>query len=78
MMLTDLKQGELAKITDLSPIHSVMKRRLLDLDILEGSFIQLKRVLPFGGPVAIETNGQQIGIRRMDAMKIKVEKVLSL
>lgn len=76
IVLTDLKQNEKAVISNLAMINSMVKRRLLDLDVLEGSIIKLKRTLPFGGPIAIEINGQLIGIRRQDATKINVKKVV--
>ncbi|RYM05117.1 ferrous iron transport protein A [Sporolactobacillus sp. THM7-7] len=73
MLLTELEPGLSAKITDLSTVDSLVQRRLNDLGVLEGEFVCLKRLLPFGGPCLFEACGQCIGIRRHDASKISVE-----
>lgn len=73
-MLVALKVGEKAVIKDLSGANALVKRRLLDLGITEGSIICIKCFMPFGGPVMLESRGQCIGIRRNEASSIEVEK----
>lgn len=73
MVLTDLKTGVKAQITDISYVNELLRRRLIDLGVMEGADIHITRSLPFGGPLALEAAGQWISIRRADAEKIKVE-----
>lgn len=75
MILSDLKCGKKARILNLASINQQFERRLMDLNIVEGTIFTVKRALSFGGPVAIESNGQNIGIRRHEANKILVEYV---
>ncbi|MFC5605152.1 FeoA family protein [Sporosarcina koreensis] len=73
MQLTDIPVGKRVRITDLSRMNGLVQRRLLDLGILEGAIINIKRSLPLGGPIAIEAKGQLIGIRRSEARMVSVE-----
>ncbi len=73
-MLSDLKQGEKARISDFSKLSGLVKRRLIDMGIYEGVEVCLKGNMPFGGPFMIETYGQCVGIRRNEAATIRVEK----
>jgi ferrous iron transport protein A len=70
-----LKLGEKGKIIDISHVGHLVQRRLLDLGITEGSEVCVKCVMPFGGPVMIESCGQCVGIRRKEAVQIEVEKI---
>ncbi|WP_027416626.1 FeoA family protein [Aneurinibacillus terranovensis] len=75
MFLTDIKPGSKARILDTGSVSDMVRRRLIDLGIMEGSIINIKRILPFGGPFAIESGGQWIGIRRCEAKRIQVEAI---
>lgn len=70
-----LKAGGKGKIINLSQVGLLVQRRLLDLGITEGSEVCVKCVMPFGGPVMIESCGQCVGIRRREAVQIEVEKI---
>lgn len=74
-MFSSFKAGEKGKIIDISHVSHLVQRRLLDLGITEGSEVCVKCIMPFGGPVMIESCGQCIGIRRKEAVQIEVEKV---
>lgn len=71
--LLDIPRGMKVCVSDISGVSAVLRRRLIDLGIMEGAEISIKRKLPFGGPLALEVNGQWIGIRRWEAGKIEVE-----
>ncbi|MFB6465201.1 ferrous iron transport protein A [Cytobacillus sp. Hz8] len=74
-MLSQLKKGVKARIKNISEIDALVRRRLLDLGITEGSEVCVKCAMPFGGPFMIESYGQCIGIRRKEASRIEVEKL---
>ncbi|MBL4955156.1 FeoA family protein [Neobacillus sp. OS1-32] len=69
------KAGDKGKIVDLSHVSQLVQRRLLDLGITEGSEVCVKCVMPFGGPIMIESCGQCIGIRRKEAIQMEVVKI---
>ncbi|WP_394233277.1 ferrous iron transport protein A [Niallia oryzisoli] len=74
-MLGKLKIGEKGKIADLSKADRLVRRRLLDLGITEGTEVMIKGIMPFGGPFMLESYGQCVGIRRREALLIKVERI---
>lgn len=74
-VLGKLKEGEKAKIIDISQIDYLVRRRLLDLGITEGAEVCIKCCMPFGGPVMVESCGQCVGIRRKEAIQIGVERL---
>lgn len=73
-MLAALKAGDRAVIKDISGANSLVRRRLLDLGITEGATVSVKCMMPFGGPIMLESCGQCVGIRRNEAWRIEVEK----
>ncbi|MFF2752433.1 ferrous iron transport protein A [Psychrobacillus sp. NPDC058041] len=75
MLLTDIHAGERVRITNTNHMNELVQRRLLDLGIMQGTVVMIKRILPLGGPIAIEAKGQLIGIRRREAKMIRVESV---
>jgi ferrous iron transport protein A len=75
MKLTDTAWGSKVKVIDLAAVHELVRRRLNDLGVFEGSVISLRKALPFGGPCTIEVKGQWIAIRRKEAVCIQVEAV---
>jgi ferrous iron transport protein A len=74
-MFGSFRVGEKGKITNISKVGTLAQRRLLDLGITEGSEVCVKCVMPFGGPVMIESCGQCVGLRRKEALLIEVERV---
>ncbi len=73
MFLDTLRTGDKARIIEFVAINEMLKRRLIDMGIKEGSEVCLKSCMPFGGPCMIEADGQCVSIRRREAHGIKVE-----
>ncbi|WNF37485.1 FeoA family protein [Bacillaceae bacterium IKA-2] len=73
MTLAQVKEGNKVIIKDLSKTNDLIKRRLLDLGIFEGTEVNVLSKMPFGGPIMIESNGNRIAIRKADMIKIEVE-----
>jgi ferrous iron transport protein A len=74
-MFGSFKIGEKGKIINISKVGTLVQRRLLDLGITEGSEVCVKCVMPFGGPVMIESCGQCVGLRRKEVCLIEVERI---
>lgn len=73
LKLTDIIIGKSFRIIDTTAVTEIVRRRLIDMGIMEGSIVSLKKALPFGGPCTIEVDGQWIAIRRKEANGIRVE-----
>jgi ferrous iron transport protein A len=74
-MVGKLKAGDKGRIIDLSNTDKLVRKRLLDLGLTEGTEFSLKSMMPFGGPLMLESYGQCVGIRRRDALRIEVERL---
>lgn len=74
-MLGLLKVGEKGRIINLSTVDRLVRRRLLDLGISEGTEVSVKGIMPFGGPMMIEASGQCVGLRKNVALRIEVERL---
>lgn len=70
--LLGLKPGIKGSICHFGDIDPLVKRRLVDLGIAEGSNVIVKRFCPMGGPVLLEYCGQLLGIRKKEAAQIEV------
>ncbi len=69
--LNELKMGEIGKISKIIGEETI-KRRLLDLGLIEGTKIKAVLISPSGDPRAFEFRGSLIAIRKEDGINIKV------
>ncbi len=51
------------------------KERLLQLGIVPGTIIKIKRLAPFSGPLIVSIEGSDVALGRGIAKKILVEKI---
>ena len=72
--LNELKKGEKAKIINLD-IEGSIKRRLLDIGLINGSTIECVLESPLKDPKAYWIRGTLIAIRNNDAKDIYIEGV---
>lgn len=54
-----------------------LHHRLKELGLVAGTPVLVKRFAPFGDPMEIRVRGYHLSIRKYDASKILVKKVLS-
>ena len=74
MCLCDLKVGDKAIVIDnAAPLN--IKRRLLDIGLVNGSLVECILKSPFKDPVAYLIKGALIAIRNSDSKNIKVIKI---
>ncbi|MCD8144710.1 MAG: ferrous iron transport protein A [Oscillospiraceae bacterium] len=67
--LKDAKIGEtvkVAKITGSGPI----KRRIMDMGIVKGVEIYIRKVAPLGDPIEVTVRGFELSLRKADAEMI--------
>jgi DtxR family Mn-dependent transcriptional regulator len=76
--LSDLKPGETAVVSGLSPTcRGTERRRFLDLGILPGTAIEAEMISPSGDPTAYRVRGALLALRReqADHIQITIEEV---
>lgn len=69
--LDEIKPGESAVVTSLL-VHGSMRRRLLDIGLVEGTRVQCVGVSPLGDPAAYLIRGAVIAIRSADSRDVLV------
>jgi Fe2+ transport system protein FeoA len=50
-------------------------RRLLEMGLLPGTRVSVLRVAPLGDPIELSLRGYALSIRRVDAMRIEIDRV---
>lgn len=70
--IDDLEIGEIG-IIDKIVGENTIKRRLLDLGLIDGTNIKPVLISPSGDPKAFEFRGSLIAIRKEDAKNIKIK-----
>jgi Fe2+ transport system protein FeoA len=70
--LSDLAVGERAKVKRIEA-ESRLRRRILDMGVVKGSTVEVKKVAPMGDPIDIVVKGYHLSLRKEEAAKILVE-----
>ncbi len=77
--LSDLKLGETARVTSISPAcRGLERRRFMDLGILPGTVIRAEMISPSGDPTAYLIRGALIGLRKEQAALINISREFEL
>lgn len=69
--MTDLQEGQAARVLTISATGT-MRRRLLDLGLIEGTSILCLQKSPWGDPVAYLIRGAAIALRSEDSAQVLV------
>ncbi len=72
MFLSDMKVGTKAVIKKMNANENI-KRRLLDLGLIEGTCVECVLKSPFNDPSAYMIRGAIIAIRKEDSQNIEVD-----
>ncbi len=70
--LAMLKPGDKGRIRQIGAIGP-LKRRLMDMGVLSGEEVMLKKVAPLGDPIEIIVKGYSLSLRKKEAEGISVE-----
>ena len=74
MLLSGLKAKEKAIIQGFQG-DSAIQERLMELGIVPGTLVLLKRFAPLGDPMEIVVRGYSLSIRKEDAKQILISRV---
>ncbi len=70
--LSDLKKGQIARITALHNDNLALRRHLLDMGLTTDVIVKIKKIAPMGDPIDIELRGYELCIRRIDMENIDI------
>ncbi len=74
MTLAKLKPGERGRITKIGSIGPI-KRRLMDMGVLVGEEVRVKKIAPLGDPIEVSIKNYSLSLRKKEAEGISVEGV---
>ena len=72
--LNELKPGQMGKVVKLNGTGKI-KYRIVDMGIIPGTAILIKRFAPFGDPIQINLRGYELSIRKSEAKNIEIIKI---
>ncbi len=70
--LKDVRVGQTAKIKRLHG-EGALKRRIMDMGLIKGTEIYVRKVAPLGDPMELTVRGYELSVRKEDAELIEVE-----
>ena len=70
--LREAKIGDTATVVKLHG-EGAVKRRIMDMGIIKGVEIYVRKVAPLGDPVEVTVRGYELSIRKADAEMIEVK-----
>ena len=70
--LKDVKVGETVRVVRLSG-EGAVRRRIMDMGIVKGVELFVRKVAPLGDPIEINLRGYELSLRKVDAAMIEVE-----
>lgn len=73
--LSNLKVGEKGKIVAINITNKIVKRHLLDMGLVRGTFVEVKKIAPMGDPIDLSLRSYELCIRKSDLNQIDVEVV---
>lgn len=73
MTIDDLKIGQSGVIAQVGG-EGALRLRFLDMGLIPGTRVTLRKVAPMGDPIQIQVRGYELTIRREDAAKITLRE----
>ena len=73
MTIDDLKIGQ-SGVIDRVGGEGALRLRFLDMGLIPGTRVTLRKIAPMGDPIQIQVRGYELTIRREDAAKIALKE----
>ena len=73
MTIDDLKIGQSGTIFQVGG-EGPLRLRFLDMGLIPGTRVTLRKVAPMGDPIQIQVRGYELTIRREDSAKITLKE----
>jgi Fe2+ transport system protein FeoA len=72
--LSDLKPGESGTVLRVEG-DRVIRRRMLDMGLVNGAVVEVKRIAPLGDPIEFVVRGYSLSLRKSEAYAVHVQTV---
>ena len=69
--LSSVKPGQTVKVERLSG-GSAVRRRIMDMGIIKGATVLVRKVAPLGDPIEVSVRGCELTLRREEAECVEV------
>ena len=73
--LSELTVGQKARVLKLNEMNKVIRRHLLDMGLVRGTEVIIKKIAPMGDPIDISLRDYELCLRKEDLSKIEVEVI---
>ncbi|MCH3906884.1 MAG: ferrous iron transport protein A [Sphaerochaeta sp.] len=70
--LKDVKVGETVTVVKIHG-EGALKQRIMDMGIIKGAKLYIRKVAPLGDPVELTVRGYELSLRKGDSQNIEVE-----
>ena len=70
--LKEVKVGEVVSVVKLHG-EGATKRRIMDMGIIKGTQLTVRKVAPLGDPIEVNVRGYELSLRKADAAMIEVQ-----
>lgn len=70
--LRDVRVGETVTVVKIHG-EGALKQRIMDMGIIRGAKLYIRKVAPLGDPVELTVRGYELSLRRGDSQNIEVE-----
>ena len=72
--MSTLKEAKIGKTVVVRKLNGVgaIKRRIMDMGIVKGTEIFIRKVAPLGDPIEITVRGYELSLRKSDAELIDI------
>ena len=74
--LSELETGQVATVLKLNEKNKKVRRHLLDMGIIKGTHITIKKIAPMGDPIDISFRDNELCICKENLKKIEVEVLI--
>lgn len=71
--LRDVKCDETVSVVKLHG-EGATKRRIMDMGIIKGTRLYVRKVAPLGDPVEVTVRGYELSLRKADAQMIEIQR----
>ena len=75
MKLSELKKKEKGKIISINNDQYILRRKIIEMGLMEGTIIQIKEIAPLNDPLIIGIRDYQLCLRKEEAASIEVIKL---
>jgi len=71
-VLSDLSPGEKGVVKKVTG-NSLIKRRIVDMGVVGGTVIEVRKFAPLGDPMEVKIKGFNLSLRKTEAEMIEIE-----